>query len=182
MRKAGDLLSLFIDENLLKKAKRYSSLSSSWARITEANGIGMAAVHSRIRELDRNVLLIEADHSGWIQIFQTRQHKLLEDIRRRFPDLAIDGISFRLSSGPLEDGPEPSVLSDGKSGGGKTAAGPPVAGVDTDGKAGLNTPADAEKAPEKSLRGYDMIEDGDFKETLRHLERSIAAGRKKTDR
>jgi hypothetical protein len=183
MRKAGDLLSLFFDDidgKFLKKAKGYSSLSSSWAKITESNGIGMAAVHSRIRELDRNVLLIEADHSGWIQIFQTRQRRLLEDIRRRFPELAINGISFRLSPGPLEGGPEPSVLSDGKFGDGDAAADPPAAGTDVYTEAGSTVPADT--VPEKDLRGYDMIEDGDFKERLRHLERSIATGRKKTDR
>ncbi|MDR1618938.1 MAG: DUF721 domain-containing protein [Treponema sp.] len=179
MRKAGDLISLFfndIDGKFMKKAKGYSSLSSSWAKITEANGIGMAAVHSRIRELDRNVLLIEADHSGWIQIFQTRQHRLLEDIRRRFPDLSINAISFRLSPGPLEEGPDPSALSGERSGGGNAATDPPPDGADTD------TPADVETAPEKDLRGYDVIEDGDLKERLRHLERSIAAGQRKTDR
>lgn len=172
MRKAGDLLSLFIDGKYLKKAKDYSSLSSSWAKITEANGIGMAAVHSRIRELDRNVLLIEADHSGWLQIFQTRQHRLLEDIRRRFPDLAINGISFKLSPGPLRDEPASSA----PSGGGDAADDSPPAGTGPEGDAG------AETAPGKDFRGYDTIKDETLKETLRHLERSIASGRKKTKR
>jgi hypothetical protein len=183
MRKAGDLISLFfndIDGKFMKKAKGYSSLSSSWAKITEANGIGMAAVHSRIRELDRNVLLIEADHSGWIQIFQTRQHRLLEDIRRRFPDLSISAISFRLSPGPLEAGPDTSALSGEISGGGNAAADPSPDG--TDANTGTDSPADVETAPEKDLRGYDAIEDGDLKERLKRLERSIAAGQRKTDR
>ena len=195
MRKAGDLISLFFDDidgKLMKKAKGYYSLSSSWAKITEANGIGMAAVHSRVRELDRNVLLVETDHSGWIQIFQTRQHKLLEDIRRRFPDLSINAISFRLSPGPLEGGSAPSVPSGGESGGGSAAADPLPAGTGTEGDTGVpaetdtgtgtDVLADTEAAPEKKLRGYDVIEDGDLKERLRHLERSIAAGQGKTDR
>jgi hypothetical protein len=182
MRKVGDLLSVFLDEKLLKKAKGYSSLSSSWAKITERNGIAMAASHSRIKELDRNVLLVEADHSGWLQIFQTKQHKLLEDVRRRFPELTINGISFTLSPGPLKDTPVPSVLSGGRDAGimpradEKSADDPPSAGAAAD------TKADTDTAAEKKLRGYDMIGDEEFKEKLKHLERSIAAGRKKTDR
>jgi hypothetical protein len=175
MTKMGDMLSLLIDEKLLKKTKAYSSLSSAWAKITEENEIGMAAVHSRIRELDRNILLIEADHSGWLQIFQTRQHRLLEDIRRQFPDLAIHGISFRLSSGPLKDEPASSV----PSGGNDAADDPPPAG--TDAEEGVDAAVE-DTAPGKSLRGYDMIKDEALKETLRHLERSIASGRRKTKR
>ncbi|MDR1617924.1 MAG: DUF721 domain-containing protein [Treponema sp.] len=190
MRRAGELLSLLFDEKLLKKAKDYSSLSSAWAKITEENGIGTAAVHSRIRELDRNVLLIEADHSGWLQIFQTRQHRLLEDIRRRFPDLAIHGISFRLSSGPLKDEPALSTPS-----GGNDAAGDPPPGETDAGESAGTEPdthaaADAEKsadagaadaAPGKD-QGYGMIKDEALREKLRHLERSIASGRRKTGR
>jgi hypothetical protein len=193
MRKAGDLISLFfndIDGKLLKKAKDYSFLSSSWAKITEANGIGMAAVHSRIRELDRNVLLVEADHSGWLQIFQARQHRLLEDIRRRFPDLSINAISFRLSPGPLEGGPAPSALPGEKFGGNDAADDSPPAGTDTEGATGAtadaapgtDTDAPADVAPGKNFRGYDMIKDGTLRETLKHLERSIASGRRKTKR
>jgi hypothetical protein len=194
MRRAGELLSLFIDEKLLKKAKDYSSLSSAWAKITEANGIGMAAVHSRIRELDRNVLLIEADHSGWLQIFQTRQHRLLEDIRRRFPDLAIHGISFRLSSGPLEDGPAPSALSGEKSGGNDAAGDSPPDGAGAgDGigtEPGIHVAADTgedadagtEDTAQGKDQGYNMIKDEALREKLRHLERSIASRRRKTRR
>ena len=63
--------------------------------------IPAAAVHSRIRELERGVLLVEVDHPGWIQIFQTKQGVLLSAVQRRYPELDIRGIAFRLSREPF---------------------------------------------------------------------------------
>jgi hypothetical protein len=101
MKRVGELLSNFFDQNLIKKAEGYSKLFSVWGKITAKCGIAAAADHSRIRELERCVLLIEADHPGWIQLLQTKQHRLLSDAQRRFPDLRITGISFMLSREPL---------------------------------------------------------------------------------
>ncbi|GHV03679.1 hypothetical protein FACS189485_07450 [Spirochaetia bacterium] len=100
MKRAGELLSAFFDEGLIKKAQGYSNLFSAWQKITAKCGIPAAADHSRIRELERCVLLIEADHPGWVQLLQTKQQKLLSDAQRRFPDLTITGISFMLSREP----------------------------------------------------------------------------------
>jgi predicted nucleic acid-binding Zn ribbon protein len=96
MKRAGDLLSSFLDERFLKKARNYKDLFSSWEILTRENHIAAAASHSRIRELEGTLLLVEADHPGWIQILQTKQRELLTGIVRRFPDLTITGISFRL--------------------------------------------------------------------------------------
>ena len=93
---AGDVLSALFDERLMKKAKGYSKLFDCWADITQKNNIAAAADHSRIKELDRGILLIETDHPGWKQIIQTKQSQLLNDFRRRFPDMDISGISLIL--------------------------------------------------------------------------------------
>jgi hypothetical protein len=105
MKRAGELLSAFFDAGLIKKAQGYSNLFSAWQKITAKCGIAAAADHSRIRELERCVLLIEADHPGWIQLLQTKQHRLLSDAQRRFPDLTITGISFMLSREPIQGQP-----------------------------------------------------------------------------
>jgi hypothetical protein len=97
MKTAGDILSALFDERFMEKAREYSRLFDSWADITAKNGIASAADHSRIRELDRGVLLVETDHPGWKQILQTKQSKLLNDFRIRFPELEISGISLILA-------------------------------------------------------------------------------------
>jgi hypothetical protein len=101
VKKAGDLLSGFFDERTMNAAGQFSQFFSSWDAVTWEQRIFSAAGHSQIVELERNVILIEADHPGWIQILQTKQEGLLAGFQRRFPSLAITGISFRLSRFPI---------------------------------------------------------------------------------
>jgi predicted nucleic acid-binding Zn ribbon protein len=97
MKKAGDLLSLILDNRIFEKAQGYSELFLSWELLTEENNIPAAAAYSRIKELEGSVLLVEADHPGWIQILSNKQKELLAGIRRRFPQLSVTELSFRLS-------------------------------------------------------------------------------------
>ena len=113
MRKAGDIIAGLLNENFgrdfMESSRTSASLFSSWEQLTaEAwsnndnpeqhnDEIPAAAAHSRIRELEHGVLLVEADHPGWIQILQTKQTPLLEAVMRKFPELGIKDISFRLS-------------------------------------------------------------------------------------
>jgi hypothetical protein len=96
VKKIGELLSAFFDEDTIEKARGYNDLFSSWGDIAGEN----IAAHSRIVELEKSVLRIEADHPGWIQILQIRQKGLLNRVCRKFPALNITGISFRLSRNP----------------------------------------------------------------------------------
>jgi hypothetical protein len=96
VKKIGELLSEFFDEDTIKKARGYNDLFSSWRDIAGEN----IAAHSRIVELEKSVLRIEADHPGWVQILQIRQKGLLYRVRRKFPTLKITGISFRLNRNP----------------------------------------------------------------------------------
>jgi len=92
MKKVGDLLGVFFDDEILKTAKGYSAVFTSWRNIV---GERLAA-HSRIVELEKAVLVIEADHPGWIQLLQLEQAKILENVKRMFPDLEINAMSMRL--------------------------------------------------------------------------------------
>jgi hypothetical protein len=159
MRKVGDLLSIIIDEKMIHKAQGYSKLFASWAWITKKHGIAAAADHSRIRELDRNILLVEADHPGWIQMLQTREHKLLADLRDQFPDLGISGISFRLSRAPFQ----PEVSAETESAAGEAAEEPPAA------------PLSEETVSGGKKTAYENIKDKELRETLKSLEKNIAA-------
>ena len=96
MKTAGSILSALFDDQFVDKAHKYSKLFNSWEDITAKNGIAAAAANSRIRDLEKGILLIETDHPGWKQILQTKQSQLLDDYRSRFPDLDISGISLIL--------------------------------------------------------------------------------------
>jgi len=99
MRTAGDILAEFFDEETAKKAKDYGKLFSTslWTGVLDKCGLAQGTSHSKIAELEKSVLLIEADHPGWIQLLQTKQTELLNAVRRQFPEITLTGISFRLS-------------------------------------------------------------------------------------
>jgi len=98
MTRVGDILSALFDEEFAKKAGNYSALFSCWKDMTEKNGIGAAADHSRIVSMERGFVRIEVDHPGWKQILQTKESKLLDDFCRRFPEMNICGLSIMLGA------------------------------------------------------------------------------------
>ncbi|MCL2380322.1 MAG: DUF721 domain-containing protein [Treponema sp.] len=100
-------------DGFMETARSASGLFSSWAQVVtevwhraertaKTGDVPAAAVHSRIRELERGVLLVEADHPGWVQVLQTRQEEILSAVQRRNPDMDIRAIAFRLSREPLD--------------------------------------------------------------------------------
>ena len=110
MRKAGDIVSALFREKFgpefMETARYTAGLFSSWARIvadvwSRPGDSPAVAAHSQIRELERGVLLVEADHPGWIQILQTKQGELLAAVQRRYPEQDIRGLAFRLSREPF---------------------------------------------------------------------------------
>ena len=170
MRKAGDLLSAILDEKTLGKAREYSKLFSAWEQLTKKHGIAAAAYHSRIQDIKRGVLLTEADHPGWIQLLQTKEHLLLSDLQRTFPDLGITGIAFMLSKAP----PASADSAAAWPGNGNTApAGAPVAAKERPAAAQPAEEAPAADSRADGRSGYDRIKDGSFKDKLKSLEKSI---------
>jgi hypothetical protein len=147
VKKIGELLSAFFDEDTIKKAQGYNNLFSSWRDIA---GESLAA-HSRIVELEKSVLRIEADHPGWIQILQIRQKGLLNRVCRKFPALNITGISFRLSRNPA-------------------APVQPDYDAEPDARTGME---DAEAVPETTVENlqelYAKISDDELRESLKRI-------------
>ena len=155
-KRAGEVLSVIFDERLVKKAQGYSRLFAFWPEAVRKNGIAAAADHSRIKELDRGILLIEADHPGWKQILQTKQSQLLNDFRYHFPEENICGISLILSRDvPQTDAPEPAQ---------EVKEVPPVKEA---------APYHETENMCKSTHGYESIKNEEFKATLKRLEQSI---------
>jgi hypothetical protein len=170
MKRAGDFLSAIIDENLLNKVKTYSGFFSTWAEITQNCGIAAAAGHSRVRELERGIIVVEADHPGWVQRLQTKARWILQDARRRFPELDIRGISFTLSKPEVQRaGPEPPLR---KTAGDCSGAQEPVLAAVAAPAAVAMPTAPIAAAPGEDA-SWKRIEDDEFKGSLKRLEESI---------
>jgi len=169
MKTAGDILSALFDEGFVKKAQGYSKFFDSWTDITAKNGISAAADHSRIKDLDRGIVLIEMDHPGWKQILQTKQSKLLNDFRIRFPELDISGISLMLGSGESQavKEVEKNITAEEPS---------PEANVAEEPTA---THSETVFVSEPASHGYDSIKDEEFKEKLKQLGQTIAEHEKR---
>jgi hypothetical protein len=167
MKKAGDFLTAFLDEKLMKKARGYSDLFSSWPAIAREVEMPGLADHTWIRELEKSLLLVEADHPGWVQLLQTKQQELLQALRRRFPEETLSGISFRLS----REGPRPI--------GQNTAASNITAPVEKDAQAGtVVSPAPEQAAPpgpdrQEKKYGLGDIKNGQLREALGKLEKTL---------
>ena len=161
MKTVGEILSTLFDRQFMEKAHEYSKFFDSWEDITAKNGIAAAAAHSRIKDLDRGIVLVEMDHPGWKQILQTKQSKLLNDFRLRFPEMDISGISLLLGSGnPSQEEAKVENI-EKRTEQSRVFEEPPA------------------QAAEPAMQGYDAIKDEDLKEKLKKLGQTVAEREKR---
>lgn len=93
VRKASDLLGSLLSPEVAAKADGWSRFFGFWTRAAGEN----LAAHSRPVDVRNGIVYVEATHPGWIQLLQMEQNRILETIRRTFPELGISGIAFRLA-------------------------------------------------------------------------------------
>ena len=55
------------------------------------------AAHSKVSDLKNGILLIEVDHSGWIQMIKTYQKYIMNGLKNKIPELKINALAFKLS-------------------------------------------------------------------------------------
>ena len=110
VQSASDLLNNFFTDVLsFSPEKVFSeaeggSLDRGWKTVLysirgygEERDIGeKLAAHSRIIDLKNDVLFLETDHSGWIQLFGLYKKRILTALKKEFPELKINGFSFTL--------------------------------------------------------------------------------------
>jgi hypothetical protein len=122
LEKIGNILDVILNPATLQGAVEYSKLYKTWNDIIDEafinkrqseteeiedsmfndgevkNRINARKLHdhSRVREFDRQRLVVETDHPGWIQILQYKQYQLLAAAQQKFPNLSIKRISFVL--------------------------------------------------------------------------------------
>lgn len=54
------------------------------------------ANNTRVIDLKNGVLLVEADHSGWIQYLRTYQKFIIKGLQMTVPELKIQSLAFRM--------------------------------------------------------------------------------------
>lgn len=149
IRKAGELVERLMGPKAADEAQGWARFFSSW---NSSVGERLAA-HSRPVDVRNGIVLVEAEHPGWIQLLQLKQEGLLAQLKKAFPELGIRGIAFRLQgSGGRDIGPAPDAKP------GAEAAGP-----------SLPDPAEAE-AIQGSLAG---VQDEAFKALLAGVAESL---------
>lgn len=114
INKASDLLESLFSDMLGDKVKEESNLRKGWKRVLEhipkdektVEKYGYVgeklAAHSRIIELKNNLLYLETDHPGWIQLFSLYRNKILKGLKKEFPELEIRDFSFMLKGQKIE--------------------------------------------------------------------------------
>jgi hypothetical protein len=100
IKDVSSLLSSFFDADKLRQGERYSDFFSSWPAIV---GDRLAA-HSRVADVNKGILIVEAEHPGWIQLLQLKQSGILANVAKRYPELNLRGIVFRLAGTPAKGG------------------------------------------------------------------------------
>ena len=94
IKSVTELLSSFFDQDLIKKGELYSGFGRSWKTIAGSR----LGEHSHPVDIKRGILIVEAEHQGWMQLLQLQQDRILEEIELKFPDLKIRGIAFKLGN------------------------------------------------------------------------------------
>lgn len=72
--------------------RQYVALHQNWQSLV---GMDLAA-HSEPVDIRRDALVVELDHPGWMQMLQMQERRLIERLRREFPELAIKTLQMRL--------------------------------------------------------------------------------------
>lgn len=92
IKSASEILSAFFDRDLVKQGEYYALFDKSWKTIAGPR----LAPHSRPVDIRHGLLIVETEHQGWIQLLQIQQDKMLGEIQRRFPELGVRTMAFRL--------------------------------------------------------------------------------------
>lgn len=97
VQKASDLLDSIFTDIFSKAPQGGADLERGWKKVLQKiSGGEKLAAHSRITDLKNDLLHIETDHPGWIQLFNMHQKRILKELKKEFPELSVKGFSFVL--------------------------------------------------------------------------------------
>jgi len=175
-RKASEIIGTILSPDVAAKAGSWSRFFGSWEW---AAGERLSA-HSRPVDVRNGIVIVEADHPGWVQLLQLDQKRILDIIKRSFPELEISGIAFKTAKdrsvylpsdrnrGGTDSGDEDSGAADGDE-----ENQPDGSGV----AASAGTSEAGQRTGKRTVKEtIDAVEDQGFREILSSLAKAI--GRK----
>ena len=92
MRKVGDILKDYLRGRGWLTENPYAPLFSDWEHVA---GVGLAR-HIRLADVRDGIMIVEADHPGWLQMARMREDALLSSARAAAPGAQLTGIRFFL--------------------------------------------------------------------------------------
>ena len=104
VKDVSKLLEAFFDRETLRSGGRYVAFVGAWRHLAGSH----LADHSRPVDLKNGILIVGAEHPGWIQLLQMKQESILARVQAEYPDLQVRALAFRLAD-PREEraGPAP---------------------------------------------------------------------------
>ncbi len=87
---AGEAISLVLDRIIPIGAKNYNSLYKGWEKIVGKE----ISYHVEPIDVVNHVLILEAEHPGWIMRIRMMQRDILSTINTLYPSLRIKKISI----------------------------------------------------------------------------------------
>ena len=96
----------------VQDVKKARNIYNAWEKVllriksnTNPNEGKKLAEHTRIIDFKNGILLIEADHPGWINIIQMRKKYILKGLEMEIPELEIKNFAVKLKGtrGELTD-------------------------------------------------------------------------------
>ncbi|GMO41095.1 MAG: hypothetical protein Ta2F_17000 [Termitinemataceae bacterium] len=94
MKELKELLKKYLENTNLEEVK-FFNFQKAWPDIV-IKILGTNEGHIFIKNLKNNILIIETDHCGWIQLLQTKQEELLKIIKTDYKLENINSISVVL--------------------------------------------------------------------------------------
>jgi len=94
MKKAGDLLKEFFD-NLGIPSKNPENIYSCWKEMSGKE----IAENSRVIDIKNEIIIVETNHPGWIQIINLKKEQIVKKINEKFPEKGIREIKVILKKG-----------------------------------------------------------------------------------
>lgn len=164
VKDVGSLLRAFFDEDKIRQGSQYVEFFSSWKSIVGPR----EASHSRVAEIEKGILVIEAEHPGWIQLLQLRQTSILAAVQSRFPELGLRGIAFRLQKDCMSLPVRPK---------GGATPGPAISGSEPQAEAAEDE-AEAPGESERRSMSLESIADDDLRARLMDLKKAMDEDRK----
>lgn len=94
----SDLIIKTFNQIETENLKKNNTLFNVWKKVvTSVKNVGQHLYeHSSIKDIKNEILLVEADHPGWIQLLQMNSNYILKGLNMYAKELKIKSIVFKL--------------------------------------------------------------------------------------